>query len=66
MFPLNTEKANPSQGGDAKSWVPLNRDRQTAEVFLFRRLYFLKGGGYFKKFCFQSVSSYHFILSEEI
>jgi hypothetical protein len=34
------EKANPSRGGDAKSWVPLVWDCQTAEIFL---------GGFFVK-----------------
>jgi hypothetical protein len=40
------EKANPSRGGDAKSWICLldaqqQADRQTA-VFLFRRFSILK------------------------
>jgi len=29
-----SKKANPSQDGDAKSWIPWMRDRQTAEVVL--------------------------------
>jgi hypothetical protein len=33
-------KANPPQGGDAKSWVPLGRDRQTAEVISLRQFLF--------------------------
>jgi hypothetical protein len=38
------EPANPPQGGDAKSWIPPARDRQTAEgphlwqfLFIFSR-----------------------------